>query len=317
MHEYYATKHIQPTFADFDEAGLANYEDMRKRVFNRLKFPAEMFYGKQVLEFGPDTGENSLVFAQWGANMTLVEPNPNALTYIHQNFSKFGMTPDTVVESTLMEFQSSEKFDIIDAEGFIYTIQPSDMWFRKLGGLLKKDGFLIITYLEKNGSLIELLTKAIWENASRENAEFNMFDGLGDAKRLFEKKWNSIPHTRTFESWFMDVIENPYVSLKYMIDPIDLLKDAYANGFRLYSSWPAYNDSSRWIKSPFGKDAELNDSIGFIERTTATDYDEMKVTLAVLDLMANGGDLMNYCNTDPTFLKTWGNPNHYAIFQKI
>ena len=102
-----------------------------------------------------------------------------------------------------------------------------------------------------------------------------------------------------------------------MIDPIDLLREAYSNGFRLYSSWPSYGDSTRWIKSPFGKDSELNDAIGFIEKTSSMDFDVMKVTLDVLDLMGNGGDLIAYCNNDSTFLKTWGNPNHYAIFQKI
>ena len=311
MHEYYATKHIQPTFADLDEAGLIAYEAMRKRVFNRLRFPAEMFYGKSVLEFGPDTGENALVFSQWGANMTLVEPNAKAHPFIHKYFSRFGLMLDHVIESDLMDFSTTEEFDIVDAEGFIYTI-PSSLWLRKIHPMLKKDGFLIVTYLEKNGSLIELLTKAIhayyksqWKSASCV------------AEGLFWKKWNTIPHTRSLESWFMDVIENPYVSIKYMIDPVELMRDAYANGYRLYSSWPAYDSSSRWIKSPFGKDAELNDSIGFIERTTAVTHDEMKVTLDVLDLMGNGGDLMNYCNTDPTFLKTWGNPNHYAVFQKI
>ena len=38
-----------------------------------MSVPPALFRGADVLEFGPDSGENAVVFARWGARLTLVE----------------------------------------------------------------------------------------------------------------------------------------------------------------------------------------------------------------------------------------------------
>jgi len=67
----------------------------------------------------------------------------------------------------------------------------------------------------------------------------------------------------------MDVIENPFVRMKYFIDPVDLLRDMHAGGFRLYSSWPNYKDTlaMQWIKAPLGLEDEMLASISFVEQS--------------------------------------------------
>ena len=92
MFEYYAGQEVQPTYADFrDDVALSKYEQLRKLVFARLALPAAIFQSASLLEFGPDTGENSLIFARWGAQLTLVEPNAKAHAYIRRYFAKFGL----------------------------------------------------------------------------------------------------------------------------------------------------------------------------------------------------------------------------------
>jgi len=274
LYEYYATQSVRPTYADFgDDAELSKYAELRKNVFYRLMLPPAVFGGKRLLEFGPDTGENSLVFAQWGARLTLVEPNAEAHSYIRRYFSKFGLDArlDDVVAASFLDFTAPHKFDVIDAEGFIYTIQPNSAWIRKTGECLERDGFLIISYMELYGGFIELLLKAIYHQAMRDQA---YGAGIETAKQLFLPKWNSIQHTRIIDSWFMDVIENPFVRRKYFIDPVELLKDMHAGGFRLYSSWPNYKDvlAMHWIKAAYYEEDDVRSSISFVEQSRLSHF---------------------------------------------
>jgi hypothetical protein len=269
LYDYYATKTIRPTHANFsDENELASYAELRQKVFHRLMFPPDMFFGKRVLEFGPDTGENSLVFAQWGSRLTLVEPNREAHPYIQKYFEKFRLSDrlDDVIAASLLEFESPRKFDIIDAEGFIYTVQPTSAWVKKTSECLNIGGYLIISSTTPHGAFIELLMKAIYQRVARTSG---YGASVETAKVLFQPKWDRIPHTRTFESWHMDILENPFVRTKYFIDPVALLNEAHAGGYRLHSAWPTYADalSMSWIKGPLDLDADVRSAISFVEQS--------------------------------------------------
>jgi hypothetical protein len=92
LFQYYAREQFLPTFGNLENAGkLAQYTDARRTVFaEKLMLPIQMFDGADVLEFGPDTGENALVFAQWGAKVTLAEPNLRAHGQIrHRSARRF------------------------------------------------------------------------------------------------------------------------------------------------------------------------------------------------------------------------------------
>jgi hypothetical protein len=274
MYEYYAAQEVQPTYADFSgDTELSKYARLRKDVFSRLVLPPVIFNGKRVLEFGPDTGENSLVFAQWGARLTLVEPNTEAHPYIRRYFSKFGLEQrlDDVVSASLLDFQPPQKYSVIDAEGFIYSIQPTSAWVAKAGECLELDGFFIISYMELYGSFMELLLKSIYHSVTRDKSYPS---GIASAKQLFQPKWDSVAHTRKIESWFMDVIANPFVRRKYFIDPAALLRDMQNGGFRIYSSWPNYKDAlaMQWIKAAYSEQAETQAAVDFVEQSRLSHF---------------------------------------------
>jgi len=48
----------------------------------------------------------------------------------------------------------------------------------------------------------------------------------------------------------MDVLENPFVRLRYFLEPGDLLAEAHAHGFDLHNSWPRYDSGFEvhWFK---------------------------------------------------------------------
>ena len=386
LFNYYETKDIRPTYAAFkDEGQLERYAEQRKNFFYRLNLPYTFFNGKNLLEFGPDTGENALVFAKWGSSLTLIEPIMDAHTYIRNYFSKYKLENNIIelVSASLLEFQPNRKYDIIDAEGFIYTIQPNTDWIKKAKECLNQDGLFIISFLGTYGGFFELLLKAIYQSIKRSG---KYGEGVETAKKIFLNKWNSIEHTRSIESWFMDVIENPFVRLKYYIDPIDLLKDMHQFSMRLYSSWPVYRDpnSVDWIKKPFTAESELESSISFIRKSSLSQFlgkkcfmtsgeseieqklstivsitdmlieqnsikecknaielvgdvkefikekntftsspDNLDVNV-ILDMIQNVfnyigknevEELIEYCNTNETFIRSWGSPTQNVIFQ--
>jgi methyltransferase family protein len=243
LFQYYERQDVLPTFGNFKSPEeFQIYAGQRRELFaDKLMLPPSLFHGAELLEFGPDSGENAMVFASWGARMTLAEPNRQAHAKIRAYFVQFGLS-ERLRELALRDvegFRSDRRFEIIDAEGFIYTIQPSETWLGIFQQLLQPDGYAIVSYYERYGGFFELALKAI-------HAAGKVLTGrapLEAARVLFEAKWNSIPHTRTFESWLMDVLENPFVRYRTFIDAGELCQAANGLGFDLHAAWPSYRDA--------------------------------------------------------------------------
>lgn len=269
LFNYYERQDVLPTFGNFKSATeLEAYASQRRELFSdKLVLPPRLFRDAEVLEFGPDSGENALVFAGWGANMTLAEPNRHAHPKIEAYFAHFGLT-ERLRQLALADvegFGSDRGFDIIDAEGFIYTVQPSEKWLGIFHRLLNPDGYAVVSYYERYGGFFELALKAI-------HAAGKALTGraaLETAKTLFEAKWNSIPHTRSFESWLMDVLENPFVRHRYFLDAAALCTAAHEQGFDVHSAWPAYRDSLDiyWHKKVLPGNEKLHRAARHLDRS--------------------------------------------------
>lgn len=269
LYEYYGTQDVLPTHGAFksgEEVGA--YTRARAAFFTeKLKLPVALFDGAPLLEFGPDSGENSLAFAKWGARLTLVEPNGRAHSAIRSYFQKFKLEAalTRLVQSDVVNFASEEPFDVIDAEGFVYTIETRQ-WLDAFAKLLRPGGFAVVSYYEKRGCFLELATKALHNGAVR----LMGWPSIAAARRLYEKKWATIPHTRKFESWVMDVLENPFVRLTHFVDPYSLCVAAQKCGFSLYASWPLYDDplSIYWHKRRLSDDERLESIKEHVGRST-------------------------------------------------
>jgi SAM-dependent methyltransferase len=242
--------------------------------------PSRLFRDADVLEFGPDSGENAVVFAGWGARMTLAEPNLQAHPRICAYFAQFDLVDrlDELVSSDVEGFHSEHRFDVVDAEGFIYTVQQTESWLRKFRHLLKPDGYAIVSYYERYGGFFELALKAI-------HAAGKALTGLSpleSAKFLFEPKWKSIPHTRSFESWLMDVLENPFVRYRYFIDATALCRAADTLGFDIHAAWPCYRDTLDvyWHKKCYSTDEKLDRTVQHLHRSRLSFLSGRKLYLA-------------------------------------
>jgi hypothetical protein len=270
MYSYYESRDILPTYAQLnDPVKLQKYTDHRATFLSDiLSLPLAVFKDADMIEFGPDSGENALVFAGWGANMTLIEPNPKPWPLINGYFETFGRKSKlkSIEKVSIEECKSDLKFKFAIAEGFIYTVKPHTLWINKFAELLENEGIAIISYYEIAGGAIELLTKAIHRRG------MSLLGGtpLEVAERLYSAKWTSVPHTRAFESWVMDVMENPFVRLKYFISAEQICKEFLERDMTLYSSWPNYKDAleMRWHKKEVTHKYNHQRNVEFISRST-------------------------------------------------
>ena len=269
LHAYYEQSGTSPTFAQLaDRAKLDDYAAMRAMVLeDRLSLPLRVFQGADLLEFGPDTGENALVFALWGSRVTLVEPNPQSIGQIRDYFSRFGLEDRLARLETcnLQAFRSEQAFDVIVAEGFIYTLDSVEAWQKQFHALLRPGGLAVLSYYERYAAFLELTLRAALTSLK----DIAGGSGLEAAERLFRPKWDSIPHSRRFESWVMDVLENPFVRLDRFFDAATLCRQARDEGFALYSSWPVYKDALTvyWHKRSRSEAELLEETVRNIERS--------------------------------------------------
>lgn len=275
LDDYYKKKKIQVAFRDLEtDELLKKYFLNREELFRKLGLPSSYFKDKKVIEFGPGSGENSMCFALLGASLTLVEPNLDSHAQISTYFNKYELknSLSELHSSNMENFQSTNVFEFIDAEGFVATIQPSSTWLQISNRLLNKKGLLLISYFEKHGSFFErfLSTLARIIEASTAINQKPSPKHIDIVKALMENKWASTGGSRTIDTWYFDHIANPYAAGRFQIDALQLIDDTAQYGFTLQSSYPNYLDhiAVGWYKENLPETVQNFKSKEFIRRNS-------------------------------------------------
>ena len=250
MYKYYIEKNFNPTYAKLEEADRFK-KYVQQRCFmlqNRLCLPLRIFADAHLLEFGPAGGENALIAAIWGANLQLVEPVEAFHRKIRDYFDQYGQTErlQGIVTQTLLEYEADPVFDIVLAEGFVYTTGPAEKWTRKLASFCCPQGLVLFNIYETGGALIEVLQSRICRISSARHGS----DPVAIARLILGEKWSMLSHSRSFSAWVNDVLYNPFVDFEYFNHCGDIAGLMFDQGFDLYSSWPSLSrpmDIS-WIK---------------------------------------------------------------------
>lgn len=269
LYSYYRDSGISPTFGSLQtEADLDRFCEQRARIFTlKLQMPPHMFRHARLLEFGPDTGENALAFARWGAQIELVEPNTAAWPQLQAYFRHFGLENQLLGlhDKPIQEFAPTEQADIVVAEGFIHTVKPEEQWIDVVRQAVRPGGYLILFYYERRGLLMEVFHAALYREFCRLAGQ----KGADVARRLYGAKWDAIAHVRRFNSWVMDVLENPYTGSQFTLDAPRLVQMMAESDFELHQSWPRYRDDLRmqWHKAPESPDSIAAEAAGHLQRS--------------------------------------------------
>ena len=317
MHAYYSAQDTLPTYGAFQtEADLEKYRAYRQEFLtHKLYLPRRYFIDLDILQFGPDAGDDSLVYALWGAHLRLVEPNPKALTVLHASFQHYKLERFIryvcimPLEKWATTTDSELQVDFVDACGFIQTVDP-DIWMPLFRRVLKPGGLCLISYPETCGMEIDLLHKDIYQQAKN-------IDPTITAEDLFRTKWNTIPHTRSFEAWVMDELENPFFTAAQTYETNSLDRQMMVAGFRLYSSYPDRKNCGavHWHKLTPDRTFERETHVKLLQSAISEKY-VVEKTRQVLEQ----GDILKlrlFCNHDADFLRAWSLPYQFSVYERI
>ncbi len=217
-----------------------------------LMFPPEFFLGKKVIDLGSGTGDNTISLARWGALITLVEINPDALEISKNVFSKYtkNFHKHKFINSSLYDIDLNslrETFDISHSRGVFMHVEDKLKAFKILAALTKPGGYIIYGDRNTYGGLQEMLQRyAIYYLLNKSAKKIVDTDEkiVDIAEILFsadiDRSQKSIPRTRRaiiFDRWVIQQQNDPTIN--------EVLSFFKKEGLEYVNSWPRIDFAGR------------------------------------------------------------------------
>lgn len=257
QYKYYKKNAIHAVEYDRTNQNLERHFAHRKNLIeNHLNIPISLLRGKNILEFGPNSGENSFIYFNAGANTHLVEPDITIHRKINELFKGHGSDSGKLIISDefIENFQSDKKYDIVVAEGFLHALpNRKDIIKKKIFSFAKS--LVHLTYSNDHGYFFESIKRFVFRRITvlRGNTKHKIAyeDELILASKLFKEDFDKLNSARKFESWFLDVIRNPVQTSKTLDsfdDYLDLSNECEFDIYSMSPRWDARNDK-KWFKN--------------------------------------------------------------------
>lgn len=222
----------------------------RRKLYRQLGIPTLAFRGSEVLEIGPGEGHNALpLLTEWHAtHIDLLEPNETARRELQEKFIR-GNVPSgsyTVYQDALEEYQTSKKYDIVIAEGFL---QYEVNWRECLAiieDLIHEDSVVIVTCTDEISYYVEKMKRAIMQYMVRDVEEHE--EKIRILAEIMKPQLSMLKGmSRTVEDWIEDQFFYPIghelmtmgKAIEYYRDKFDVL-GASQNIFVDYSWYKDY-----------------------------------------------------------------------------
>ena len=240
--------------------GKKGFNDHHLKVEKLYRFglvlPPEFFLGKKIVDLGAGTGENTISLARWGASLTLVEINSNALEIAKSIFSKYSKnySKHKFINSSLYDLNLkllAGTFDISHSRGVFTHVENKFKAFKILSSLTKPGGYIIYGDRNTLGGVQEMLQRyAIYYLIKKFNKKIIDTDTeiVNIAEKLFsediDRSQASVPRTRKaiiFDRWVIQQQDDPSVD--------DVLDFFEKEGLEYISSWPSINFIGRGVST--------------------------------------------------------------------
>jgi len=254
--KYYQDHELNPVpIAVDDEAVWKSHFAKRFNLYQRhLGIPLSLLRGRSVLEFGCNSGENSLVLASFGANLTLVEPNQQVLPRLKALFKKFGFEKQIIklLQKNIDSFSTDKLYDLVIAEGFLFSLPNRDQLIDKIAQLLTPCGLAVISFNDRYGCLLEQTKKMIFWRACQLSGidDIHSEASLGLARRLYAEDFAKLNASRNFNIWWKDMLTNSLFKFSTFWSYQEILPIIERAGYEFYSSSPRWSSTEhlKWYK---------------------------------------------------------------------
>lgn len=255
QYDYYVDNNIHAVEYKTDDLSYSIHERARINLMqNHLGIPLPILRNLDLIEFGPCSGENSVILAKFGASITLVEPNIAMNSKIIQNFKAAQLENNCIKMPTIInQFVDDFKFDggcdLIIAENFLHSLPNRFDIVKKL--LKHSRSIVIVTYSCGYGYFFEALKRFIHRSLCISAGVVDDDSKMQLARELFSKDFSLLNTSRTFESWVLDIILNPCQKASTLDSFDDYHRIASESGFEIYGmspKWDNRNDKA-WYKN--------------------------------------------------------------------
>jgi SAM-dependent methyltransferase len=254
--DYYLKNRFNPVPISIEDGAV--WEDhvaKRRNLYDHhLGAPLSLLRGKSVIEFGCNSGENSLVLAKAGASLTLVEPNEQVLPRLKELFSKFKLSGriSSLENQGITEFETDARYDMAIAEGFLFALPNRDALVEKICGLLSPGGIGVISFNDRYGVLIELIKRLfLWRACELADVDAHSEESLAISMALFGEDFEKLNKSRPIKAWWKDTLVQPFIVDEYFWSYQEIIPILEKSGAEFLSSSPrwALSDSFNWYKN--------------------------------------------------------------------
>lgn len=271
--DYYRQNRFNPVPIDLGSPeAIADHTAKRRNLYEwHLGIPLGLLHGQEVLEFGCNSGENALVLARHGANLTLVEPNEQAHDRLVALFQAHGLSERLrdVVCCGVQDYPEKEQYDLVLAEGFLYSLPDKAEMLAKLCRLVKPGALGVVSFNCRFGGLIELHKRlALYRACELSGADFHSEESLTLAEAMYGRAFASIKASRTLAAWWKDLLIVPFYSDRHLWSYDEVLPIIAQGGGDLLSTSPRWfmGESFRWYKDAPAHGERIAAAIGEWER---------------------------------------------------
>lgn len=206
----------------------------RSNLLARLGIPEQFFKGKKLLDIGGGTGEKSLFYSKFGADVTILEPNEISRARA-KNIFRFWGHRVRFIPKGLFDISPSEirRYDIVVCDGVLPNTYDPKKGLRLIASHLKKGAVLLIGVAEEHGWFKRSLQRElVFRLAGRNEKKI-----VATTKKYFQKHLDRAVKfgLRTEASVIYDTFVNRQVETMTLKDLCGIL---HSSGVRYLSSYP-------------------------------------------------------------------------------
>jgi SAM-dependent methyltransferase len=244
--DYYRELGISPVRQDLSDMG--RHFTRRSALYHLLGLTPGCIRDRDVLEFGPGSGDNALYTASLRPRRyVLVDANPAGLADTRRRLDAApgGAANYEIVESFVESFDSSSAFDVVLAEGMLPHQDDPPALFARIGAHVRPGGIFVVTCSDSVSSIVEICGRL--RASSLAPPELPIAERLERLRPVFAPRLATLPGmTRSVDDWILDNITHPLPGRLFSID--DAVR-ACPHLFDVLGSSPRMTVDWRWYKT--------------------------------------------------------------------
>lgn len=243
--DFYSSHGIIPTRQDISD--FTRHFERRLALYRHLGIPPVALRGVSVLEFGPGSGHNAVVTGLLEPRRyLLVDGNTPSLDSTRQLLQeRCPQLSFELKQSSIMQFKTEEKFDVVLCEAVIPTQKDPSAFFRHVARFARPGGIFVFTCMDSISLLPEMLRRWLAWRIVKDIEKFE--DRVAHLTKFFESDLDALPGmSRRREDWVTDQLLHPWAGPLFSIpEAIEALGDRGA----ILGSSPRFLIDWRWYKT--------------------------------------------------------------------